>query len=157
MKLLLTCLSLVWFTSVRAQIKIDDSGDGWKGLIEQSLLLIKTYDSSSYQRILQTCTHIGFSTSNFSTIEGNSTILIGRFDINSRNIHDIAAAIVHESNHLLILQRGIKLTERDEEIACYFAELYFLMQIPNVEDWLIKHVTDQINIYNQIKDYEKTD
>jgi hypothetical protein len=157
MKLLLACLSLVWFTSFRAQIKIDDSGDGWKGLVEQSLEVIKTYDSASYNRVIQTCNHIGFSTSKFSTIEGNSTILIGQYDINSRNIHDIAAAIVHESNHLLIQQRGIKLPEYDEEIACYFAELYFLMQIPGVEDWLIKHVTDQINIYNQIKDYEKTD
>ena len=157
MKLLLACLSLVWFTSFRAQIKIDDSGDGWKGLVEQALEVVKTYDSTSYNRVIQTCNHIGFSTSKFSTIEGNSTILIGQYDINSRNIHDIAAAIVHESNHLLIQQRGIKLPEYDEEIACYFAELYFLMQIPGVEDWLIKHVTDQINIYNQIKDYEKTD
>ena len=157
MKLFLACLSLVWFTTVRAQIKIDDSGDGWKGLVEQSLEVIKTYDSASYERVIQTCKHIGFSTSKFSTIEGNSTILIGQYDVNSRNIHDIAAAIVHESNHLLIQQRGIKLLESDEEIACYLAELYFLMQIPGVEDWLIEHVTEQIDIYNKAKRYEKVD
>ena len=139
------------------QIKIDDSGDGWKGLVEQSLEVIKTYDSVSYERVIQTCKHIGFSTSKFSTTEGNSTILIGQYDINSRNIHDIAAAIVHESNHLLIQQRGIKLPESDEEIACYLAELYFLMQIPGVEDWLIEHVTEQIDIYNKAKRYEKVD
>ena len=157
MKLFLTCLSLVWFTTFRAQIKIDDSGDGWKGLVEQSLEVIKTYDSVSYERVIQTCKHIGFSTSKFSTTEGNSTILIGQYDINSRNIHDIAAAIVHESNHLLIQQRAIKLPESDEEIACYLAELYFLMQIPGVEDWLIEHVTEQIDIYNKAKRYEKVD
>ena len=157
MKLLLICLSFLWLPLVNAQIKIDDSGDGWKGLVEQALEVIQTYDTVSYNRVIQTCKHIGFSTSKFSTIEGNSTILIGRFDINSRNIHDIAAAIVHESNHLLMLQRGIKLPEYDEEIACYFAELYFLMQIPGVELWLIEHVTEQIDIYNKAKRYEKID
>ena len=47
--------------------------------------------------------------------------------------------------------------EYDEEIACYFAELYFLMQIPGVETWLIEHVTEQIDIYNKAKRYEKVD
>jgi hypothetical protein len=61
------------------------------------------------------------------------------------NIHDLAAALIHESMHLYIIQQRITLSTKQEETICYLYELEFLSKIPNVEPWLIQHVHRQLD------------
>lgn len=148
MKQLLKCLSIILPLTLSAQIKIDDVGDGWKGYIQQSLDLIKQVDSIKYQQILQTCNHIGYWNGAYSTTE-DSTILISNLEMRRGNIHDIAAALVHESMHLYIIQQQAILAPSEEETVCYLYELDFLKKIPNVEPWLIQHVILQLEALNK--------
>lgn len=150
MKQLLICLSIVSILSftVNSQIRIDDVGDGWKNYIQKSIDLIQNVDSLKYQRLISTCNHIGYWNGTYSTIE-DSTILISNRDARSGNIHNIAAALVHESMHLYIKQQKYTLSIIKEEITCYLYELDFLLRIPNVEPWLIQHIITQLEILNK--------
>jgi hypothetical protein len=143
MKQLLKCLSIILPLTLSAQIKIDDVGDGWKGYAQQSIELIKQTDSIKYKQLVATCNHIGYWNGTYSTTE-DSTILISNLEMRRGNIHDIAAALVHESMHLYIIQQQTILAPADEETVCYLYELDFLIKIPNVETWLIQHVLRQL-------------
>jgi hypothetical protein len=134
--------------SLSAQIKIDDVGEGWKNSIEQALCLIQQVDSAKYQQITTTCNHIGYWNGSYSTTE-DSTILISNLEMRRGNIHDLAAALVHESMHLYIIQQHTILTPEEEETVCYLYELDFLLKIPNVEPWLIRHVLRQLEALNR--------
>lgn len=148
MKQLLKCLSIILPLTLSAQIKIDDVGDGWQGYMQQSIELIKHVDSTKYQQLIATCNHIGYWNGLYSTTE-DSTILISNREAQRGNIHDLAAALVHESMHLYIIQQQIILTPNEEETICYLYELDFLSKIPNVEPWLIQHVLRQLEALNK--------
>lgn len=120
------------------QIKIDDVGDGWKGKVQQALDTIKKYDCPKYNLLTQQCKGIGYWLGSFSTTEGNK-ILISTSDIKFSSINNIAAILVHESMHLFFIKN--KLDQIKEEKICYDYELNFLLKIPNVEPWLIKHAS----------------
>ena len=147
MKLLIVCLSFIPFFSF-TQIKIDDVGDGWKGKIEQSLAIVKQYDTEKYNLLIESCTHISYSLLSFSTTENGNTILISQKQIMAGNINDLAATLVHESLHLFILKNKLKMPENYEEVVCYTYELEMLLKIPNVEPWLVNHATKQIEFYS---------
>jgi len=149
MKQLLLCLSLLLSVNLFAQIKIDDVGDGWKQTVEQAIDLIKQYDTTRYNLLLEVCTHISYSTALFSTTESENTILISQKDIQSKNINNIAAVLVHESLHLYFQRNGYKMTEHQEEFRCYIYEMQFLLLLPNVEPWLIEHAQKQIEFYSK--------
>ena len=134
-----------------SQIIIDDVGDGWKKNVEKSLVLIEKVDSVKYRDVVNNCKRIGFWNNRFSTTEGNDIILISRQDIQSGNINNLSAIIIHESKHLYYRNNDIFLGERDEEILCYQYEMDFLKKIPSVEDWLIKHCENMINYYRNLK------
>ena len=149
MKQLLLCLSLFLSVNLFGQIKVDDVGDGWKQTVEQALDLIKQYDTTRYNLLLEVCTHISYSTALFSTTESGNTILISQKDIQSKNINNIAAVLVHESLHLYFQRNGYKMTEHQEEFRCYIYEMQFLLLLPNVEPWLIEHAQKQIEFYSK--------
>lgn len=144
-------LMLFFTTQSFSQIVIDDVGDGWKKNVEKSLELIQKADSLKYSNVVKNCKRIGFWNNKFSTTEGNDVILISRQDIQSGNINNISAIIIHESKHLYYMNNNVFLDERDEEILCYRYEMDFLKKIPSVEDWLIKHCENMINHYRNLK------
>jgi hypothetical protein len=148
MKQLLRCLSIILPLSLSAQIKIDDVGEGWKTSIEQALCLIENVDSVKYQQIISTCNHIGFWNGSYSTTE-DLTILISNREARYGNITDLAAALVHESMHLYIIQQRQILAPEEEETVCYLYELDFLVKVPNCEPWLIQHVLRQLEELNK--------
>jgi hypothetical protein len=138
---------LLFPIQIFSQIVIDDVGEGWKKNVEKSLELIQKVDSSRHNVVLKHCKRIGFWNNKFSTTEGNDVILISNKDIQSGNINNLSAIIIHESKHLYYRNNNIFLDERDEEILCYKYELNFIKKIPLVEDWLIKHCENMIIYY----------
>jgi hypothetical protein len=136
-------------TSLFAQLKITDVGDGWKNKVDSALKIIQKYDIEKYNVILETCTVIGYWNESFSTTEGDSVILISTKDINNQSINNIAAILVHESMHLYIKQLYSKLNPNREEVICYTYELNFLYKVPNVENWLIENATNKIKYYSK--------
>ena len=148
MKQLLVCLiSCIPFLAF-SQIRIDDIGDGWKAKVEQALTVIQQTDCEKYDLLMTTCKHISYSTATFATTESGTTILIPRREMVVGNINDIAAALVHESLHLYMLQNKLIMPEADEEVLCYAYELEFLLQIPGVETWLLDHARKQITYFS---------
>ena len=148
MKQLLVCLiSCIPFLAF-SQIRIDDIGDGWKAKVEQALTVIQQTDCEKYDLLMATCKHISYSTATFATTESGTTILIPRREIVVGNINDIAAILVHESLHLYMLQNKLIMPEADEEVLCYAYELEFLLQIPEVETWLLDHARKQIAYFS---------
>ena len=144
-------LTLLFSIQSFSQIVIDDVGEGWKKKVEESLGVIQKVDSSKYNVLIKQCKRIGFWNNKFSTTEGDDVILISKKDIQSGNINNLSAIIIHESKHLYYKNNNIFLDERDEEILCYQYELDFLKQIPLVEDWLIKHCENMIKYYRSSK------
>ena len=144
-------LMLFFTTQSFSQIIIDDVGEGWKKNVEKSLEVIQKVDSSKYDVVIKQCKRIGFWNNKFSTTEGNDVILISKQDIQSGNINNLSAIIIHESKHLYYRNNNIFLDERNEEILCYQYELDFLKKIPLVENWLIKHCENMINYYRGLK------
>ena len=130
-----------------SQIKIDDVGDNWILRVDSALKVVKKYDSINYNKILTNCRKVSYWTSNFSTIEDNETILIPQKEIKYGSINNIAAILVHESTHLLIINKKLKYTPSEEEVFCYYVELRFLEKIPNVESWLITNAKKMILFY----------
>ena len=136
-----------------SQIKVDDVASGWKDNIYLAIDIIKTYDIEKYNVLISECTHIGYWLGNYSTTEGNSSILIPKQVMESGSVNNLAATLVHESMHLQIakLRKQSKITMSDgyEERLCYSYELNFLNKIPKVEPWLIKHATAYEIIYSR--------
>jgi len=132
-----------------SQIKIDDVGDNWILRVDSALKVVKKYDSINYNKILTNCRKVSYWTGNFSTIEDNETILIPQKEIKYGSINNIAAILVHESTHLLIINKKLKYTASDEEVFCYYVELRFLEKIPNVESWLITNAKKMILFYGE--------
>jgi hypothetical protein len=143
-------LALLFSINTFSQIVIDDVGEGWKKRVELSLKTIELVDNTKYQTILQECKRIGFWNGNFSTTEGKDVILISKKDIESGNINNISAIIIHESKHLYYRSHNVFLGEEYEEILSYKYELDFLQKIPNVEVWLIEHCNKMINHYRNL-------
>lgn len=146
-------LMLLFTIQSFSQIIIDDVGDGWKQKVERSLEVIQKTDSSKYDTVIKQCKRIGFWNGNFSTTEGYDVILISQKDIQSGNINNLSAIMIHESKHLYYRNNNIFLDERVEEILCYQYELDFLKKIPLVEDWLIKHSENMINYYRSLQQH----
>ena len=144
-------LMLLFSIQSFSQIVIDDVGEGWKKKVEESLEVIQKVDSSKYNVVIKQCKRIGFWNNKFSTTEGNDVILISKQDIQSGNINNLSAIIIHESKHLYYRNNNIFLDERVEEILCYQYELDFLKKIPLVEDWLIRHCENMIKYYRNLQ------
>lgn len=148
MKQLLIFLSFIPFISF-SQIRIDDVGDGWKGLVEQALKVIETTDSIKYELVTRYCDQISYGLQPFSTTEGGHVIILPTAEMKKGIVNDIAAAIVHESLHLYFVHNSIGATEQVEEAICYAYELEFLKQIPGVEQFLLDHAFKQYLYFSE--------
>lgn len=144
----LICLFLFIPLFSSAQIKIDKAGDFWDLKVDSALNKIKLIDSNYYSRIVEVCDTISFWAGNFSSCystKGNKgTIIISSKDMKSGDIDDICAVLVHESLHLKILMLGITLDPNYEEALCYSYELDYLLKVPCVNVYLLKHAETQI-------------
>jgi len=136
----ITILFLILSTTLFAQIKIDDVGDGWKSKVDSALRIIEKTDQEVYKEVISNCNYITFWLGNFSTTTDSSTIMISTKDMKIGSVNNIACIIVHESHHLLLKKNKVKMSPKDEELACYMFEYEFLKKIPNPEDWLTIHV-----------------
>jgi hypothetical protein len=132
-----------------SQIRIDDVGDGWKGLVEQALKVIETTDSAKYNLVTQYCTQISYGLQPFSTTESGHVIILPTAEMKKGIVNDIAAAIVHESLHLYFVHNSIGASEQTEESICYAYELEFLCQIPGVEQFLLDHALRQYLYFSE--------
>jgi len=136
--LIIACLPLV----ASGQIRIDKAGDDWDLKIDSAITLIKQVDSNYYNVLIEHCQHVEIWIGSFSTNywdDTTGTIIVSVNDIKLNSINNIAAILVHESCHLLYLKGGIILNEKEEERSCYTYEYFFLLQVPNVEPWLLEH------------------
>lgn len=131
------------------QIRIDDVGDGWKGLVEQALKVIETTDTTKYELVTRYCTQISYGLQPFSTIESDHVIILPTAEMKKGLVNDIAAAIVHESLHLYFLHNSIGANVQAEEAICYAYELEFLKQIPGVELFLLEHALRQYMYFSE--------
>lgn len=136
-----------------SQLKVDDVASGWKDNIYKAINIVKTHDVEKYNVLVNECTHIGYWLGNYSTTEGNSTILIPKQVMEAGNINNLAATLVHESMHLQIArmkkENGIIFSDGYEERLCYSYELNFLNKIPFVETWLVNHAVIYENLYSR--------
>jgi hypothetical protein len=132
-----------------SQIRIDDVGDGWKGLVEQALKVIETTDTAKYNLVTQYCTQITYGLQPFSTIESDHVIILPTAEMKKGIVNDIAAAIVHESLHLYFIHNSIGTNVQAEEAICYAYELEFLKQIPGVEQFLLDHALRQYLYFSE--------
>ena len=132
-----------------SQIRIDDVGDGWKGLVEQALQVIETTDTAKYNLVTQYCTQITYGLQPFSTIESDHVIILPTAEMKKGIVNDIAAAIVHESLHLYFIHNSIGTNVQAEEAICYAYELEFLKQIPGVEQFLLDHALRQYLYFSE--------
>jgi len=110
--------------------------------IDSAITLIKQVDSNYYNVLIEHCQHVEIWIGSFSTNywdDTTGTIIVSVNDIKLNSINNIAAILVHESCHLLYLKGGIILNEKEEERSCYTYEYFFLLQVPNVEPWLLEH------------------
>ena len=153
MRYLIILFLFIPLTSL-AQIKIDKAGDFWNLKVDSALNKIKLIDSIYYSRILRVCDTISFSTCNFSSCYGSyrkkGAIIISYKDMGSNDIDNICAVLIHESLHLKILMSGIVLDPNEEEALCYSYERSFLLKVPCINAYLIKHAENQILIMNKI-------
>jgi hypothetical protein len=140
----LITISLLLTTTVFSQIQIDDVGDGWKLKVDSALTLIKKTSPGHYKEISEYCNHITYWMGSFSTTQDSSTVVISVKDMKIGSVNNIACIIVHESHHLLLRKKHIKLEPKKEELECYEYEYGFLQMVPNVEDWLTIHVIKNI-------------
>lgn len=136
-------LILLFPISCYSQISIDKAGDGWDLKIDSAITLIKKVDPEKAQVLDSVCNKIEFWQGGFSTVDGSygnkGTVLVSVKDVNLNSINNLAAVLVHESLHLLFLQKGIVLTSAKEEMYCYRYEYEFVLKLDDPEPWLIQH------------------
>jgi hypothetical protein len=140
----LITIGLLLTTTLFSQIQIDDVGDGWKLKVDSALTLIKKTSPGHYKEVSEYCNHITYWMGSFSTTQDSSVVVISVKDMKIGSVNNIACIIVHESHHLLLRKKHIKLEPRKEELECYEYEYAFLQMVPNVEDWLTIHVIKNI-------------
>jgi hypothetical protein len=77
----------------------------------------------------------------YSTCHGETgkkgVIFLSMADVKSGNVHNIAAAIIHETMHLYFRYKGE--APEKEEAMCYYWEYDFLQLIPDVDPALVYH------------------
>ncbi len=130
-----------------SQITIDDVGDNWRKNVIVSLENIKKHDSQKYEILLSVCSHISFWNGGYSTIDDSTTIVVSQKDMKLNSINNISVVLVHESYHLWVKKLKFQHEKRVEELLAYIYEQDFLSSIPNVEDYLLKHVDNMIEFY----------
>lgn len=132
-------------------IIIDKAGDNWDYQVHEALNLIKKTDINAYNKLNNVCYKITFWSGGYSTNEfsnGKGVIVISVKDAQYNSINNIAAIIIHESEHLHYRKQNLPILV-NEELYCYLYEYNFLKKIYNVEPFLLKHCEEQIKKYSK--------
>jgi hypothetical protein len=144
MKHLMTLILTIFSFTLFSQIRVDQSGEGWKEMVDSALILIQKTDTSAYNHLKKHCTKIGFWNGGYSSNEGTE-IFVSRSDILLGSVENIACILIHEAKHLEIQSSGISLQE--EECICYKYELEFINKLQGVE-WLKQNCELRLNQYD---------
>ena len=126
----------------KGQIIVDKAGDGWDLKIASAINLIKQCDSTKYGLLLKVCNKVEFWNGSYSTNDGKKTIVVSTNDVKLNSINNLASVVIHESFHLYLSEKS--LDTKKEENMCYRYEFSFVEKLPNVEEWLWRHVLKQI-------------
>jgi hypothetical protein len=144
MKYLMTLILTVFSFTLFSQVRIDQSGEGWKEMVDNALVLIQKTDTSVYNHLMKHCTKIGFWNGDYSSSEGTE-IFVSRSDILLGSVENLACVVIHEAKHLELQSIGISL--REEECICYTYELEFINKLQDVE-WLKQNCELRLNQYD---------
>lgn len=143
MKHLMVILFTIFSHTLLAQIKIDQSGEGWKEMVESAILLIERTDPEKYEHLKNNVTKIGFWGGFYSSSEGTE-IVISRDDIQLNSVENIACVLIHESKHIEL--RNSNMSLGDEECLCYLYELDFIKKL-NDPKFLLENCLYRLNQY----------
>lgn len=143
MKHLMTLILTIFSFTVFSQVRVDQSGEGWKEMVDSAIILIKRTDTSAYNHLIKHCTKIGFWNGGYSSNE-STEIFVSRSDILLGSVENIACILIHEAKHLELQSSGISLQQ--EECICYNYELEFINKLENVE-WLKQNCELRLNQY----------
>lgn len=143
MKHLMTLILTIFSFTLFSQVRVDQSGEGWKEMVDSAIILIKRTDTSAYNHLIKHCTKIGFWNGDYSSNE-RTEIFVSRSDILLGSIENISCILIHESKHLELRSAGLSLQE--EECICYNYELEFIKKLKNVE-WLKQNCELRLNQY----------
>ena len=142
MRFILIILCFFTFNNVYSQIILPVTASQYTKIIDSAITLIKITDTAVYNRLDSMVDVIDMWLSAFSSCD-TKVIYISRNDV-LLGVQNVAAVLVHESQHLWIWDSKINLSKPDEEIMCYKYELAFLDKIPNCEKYLKKHAINAI-------------
>ena len=142
MRICLLILVLFTFNNVYSQITIPAMASQYAKTIDSAITLVKKTDTSVYNRLDSVCDGVDLWLGAFSSYDGK-IIYISREDV-LLGVQNVAAVLVHESQHLWIWNQGIEVDKPVEEVMCYKYELAFLNKIPNCETYLKKHAVKSI-------------
>lgn len=142
MRFILIILCFFTFNNVYSQIVLPVTASQYTKTIDSAITLIKITDTAVYNRLDSMVDVIDMWLSAFSSCD-TKVIYISRNDV-LLGVQNVAAVLVHESQHLWIWNSKIDPSKPDEEIMCYKYELEFLNKIPNCEKYLKKHAINAI-------------
>jgi hypothetical protein len=147
-----TTVILFFLLSLRsqAQIRVPDTGDGWKEVVDSAILLVEKTDTSAHRILVENCEEVEFALAPFSTTRPPRTIVISVKDMRTRSLNNIACVLVHESYHLYLGKLNPSLDLNEEEYLCYLQEYSFIMKLKEIEDWLFKNTLDML-LYHKSK------
>jgi hypothetical protein len=135
-------LCLLLSNTVYSQITLPVTASQYVKTIDSAITLVKKIDINVYNRLDSMVDSIDMWLGAFSSCN-DKTIYISREDV-LLGVQNVAAVLVHESQHLWIWNKGIEVDKPVEEIMCYKYELAFLNKIPNCETYLKKHAIKSI-------------
>jgi hypothetical protein len=81
----------------------------------------------------------------YADLGKKGTIYLTETEVHYGSVHNLAAAIVHESLHLKFQSLGEY--PNNEELLCYEYELSFLLKFPGLEKWILDHCLKMIKLY----------
>ena len=141
-------LCLLLSNTVYSQIVLPVTASEYQKTIEDAITLIKKTDTNVYNRLDLMVDTIDMWLGAFSSCD-YGWIFISRDDI-LLGVQNVAAVLVHESQHIWIWEHNIKLNHGQEEVVCYQYELNFLNKVPNCDWRLKKHAIQNIKIFSEV-------
>jgi hypothetical protein len=148
-RFILIILTLFTSNIVYSQIILPVTASQYTKTIDSAITLIKKTDTNAYNRLDLMVDTIDMWLGMFSSCD-YGFIFISREDI-LLGVQNVAAVLIHESQHIWIWESGIELEKPDEEVMCYKYELEFLNKIPNCEKYLKKHAINAIIEFGSAK------
>ena len=148
MRILLLILCLFAFNNAYNQIVLPVTASQYVKTIDSAITLIQKTDTNAYKQLDLMVDSIDMWLGSFSSCD-YGWIFISRDDI-LLGVQNVAAVLVHESQHIWIWENEIKLNHGQEEVVCYQYELNFLNKVPNCDWRLKKHAIQNIKIFSEV-------